>query len=132
MKRRIAGPLLSAVLLVSPFPSLVAFAAEKQNAFESEKKTDLEFEGKITALDANAGSVTVKQEKKGSMTFSVAKDAMLFVKHKKGAATLADFKVGEEVKLLYVQNATNLVCRSLWQPGSNPSEKEHKIQKQAE
>lgn len=35
------------------------------------------------------------QEKKGLMTFPIAKDCMMFVKHKKGAASLADFKVGE-------------------------------------
>jgi len=52
------------------------------------------------------------------------------VKHKKGCASLSDFKVGEEEKLLYRQDGTNIVCNSLWQPGSNPAEKKHKIQKQ--
>lgn len=55
---------------------------------------------------------------------------MLFVKHKKSGAGLGDFKVGEEVKVLYKQVGGALVCQSMWQPGSDPREKEHKIQKQ--
>jgi Cu/Ag efflux protein CusF len=132
MKKHLARTFVCVALLASPLVPRLAVAAEKQNAFEQEKKTDLELEGKITAIDSTAGTVTVKHEKRGPMTFPVAKNAMMFVKHKKGAASLGDFKVGEEVKLLYRQDGTNLVCHSLWQPGSNPSEKEHKIQKQSQ
>ncbi|HUK84130.1 MAG TPA: hypothetical protein VLZ12_16030 [Verrucomicrobiae bacterium] len=132
MRRQVARAFLCGVVLASPLASGGAAAAEKQNAFEQEKKLDLEFEGKITTIDATASTVTVKHKHKGPMTFSVAKDCMMFVKHKKGAASLGDFKVGEEVKILYRQDATNVVCRSLWEPGSNPSEKEHKLQKQTQ
>jgi Cu/Ag efflux protein CusF len=132
MKRRVARAILGTVLLVSALASGLALAAEKQNAFQQEKRKDMEFDGKITAIDATAGSVTVKHNQKGQMTFSVAKDAMLFVNHKKGAASLGDFKVGEEVRLLYRQDGSNLVCHSLWQPGANPKEKEHRIEKQSQ
>jgi Cu/Ag efflux protein CusF len=131
MNRRMGRPVLYAVLLVSALASGLALAAEKQNAFEQEKRKDTQIDGKITAIDAAARTVTVKHDQK-SKTFSVAKDAMLFVNHKKGAASLADFKAGEEVRLLYRQDGSNVVCHSLWQPGANPEEKEHRIEKQSQ
>jgi Cu/Ag efflux protein CusF len=132
MNKPLTPPFLRVALLASLVVPRVAVAAEKQNAFEQEKKMDLEIKGTIPAIDATAGTVTVTHKKKGPMTFSVAKDAMMFVKHKKEAASPADFKVGEEVKLLYRQDGTKLVCHSLWQPGWNPSEKKHKLQKQSQ
>ena len=112
-------------------PALAMAADKEPNKFNQAKRQDFKFQGEITALDAAAGTVTVNDKDKGPITLSVPQDCMLFVKHKKGAATLADFKVGNGVKLLYVQNGTNVVCTSMWQPGSHPREKEHKIQKES-
>ncbi len=120
----VCGALLS--LAIAP---QLARAADQKNAFRQAEKHDLKCEGKISAIDATAGTVTVNNKQKGPLALTVAKDCMLFVKHKKGAASLADFKVGEEVKALYSQDAGALVCHSLWQPGSNPAEKERKLQK---
>jgi hypothetical protein len=128
MKGHLARVLLCAVLLSPAVAPRLAVAADKPNEFGVDRKNDLDFKGAITALDATAGSVTIKNKEKGAMTFAVAKDCLLFVKHKKDGVTLADFKVGEEVRVLYSQAGTAIVCHSMWQPGSNPSEKQRKLE----
>ena len=131
MKGQLSRVLLCIALLTPALAPRLAVAAEK-NAFVQDRKNDLEFHGSITAIDTNAVTVTVKNKEKGALTFTVTKDSLLFVKQKKGAATLADFKVGDEVNALYRQNGTALTCDSLWHPGSSPREKEHKIEKQGQ
>ena len=131
MKGQLSRALLCVALLTPALTPGLAAATEK-NAFVQDKKNDLEFHGSITAIDTNALTVAVKSKEKGSLTFTVSKDSLLFVKQKKGAATLSDFKVGDEVNALYRQNGTVLACDSLWQPGSNPREKEHKAEKQSQ
>ena len=132
MDKHLARVLLCAALLIPIWAPDSATAADKpKNEFNQAKKSDLTYDGSITAIDAAARTVTIKQKQKGSLTFSVPADAMLFVKHKKGAASLSDFKVGEDVNVLYQQNGNTLVCRSLWEPGSSPTDKEHKLQKKS-
>ena len=128
MKGQLSRVLLCIALLTPALAPRLAVAAEK-NAFKKDKQNDIEFHGSITAIDTNALTVTIKNKEKGAMTFAVAKDCLLFVKHKKGQAALTDFKVGEDVKVLYRQDAGALVCHSMWQPGSNPAEKEHRLEK---
>jgi Cu/Ag efflux protein CusF len=131
MKRQLHDALLCAALLATVLVPGRAIAADNQpNKFNEAKKQDLEYTGSITAINTNAAIVTVKSKEKEAMTLSLAKDCMLFVKHKKAAAALSDFKVGEEVRVLYKQEGGALVCDSMWEPGSNPGEKVHKIQKQ--
>ena len=133
MKRRIARGLLCIAFLAPTFGPGLAIAAEKQeNAFKEAEKQDLRFDGSISAIDTNAATVIIQHKQRGPMTFSFAKDAMFFVKHKKGAASLSDFKVGETVRVLYRQENGTLVCHGMWQPGANPSEKEGKIEKQGQ
>ncbi|HTS17629.1 MAG TPA: hypothetical protein VMP11_08655 [Verrucomicrobiae bacterium] len=129
MKSRLSGIVLCAALLGLALGSGRAIAADAPNKFDQAKKHDIEFTGSITAIDTNAPSVTVNSKEKGPMTLSVASDCMFFVKHKKGAAALSDFKVGEEVHVLYKQSGSAMVCDSMWEPGSNAAEKEHKVQK---
>src|ERR1041385_6207544 len=129
MKRQLSRVLLCAALL-SPVIG-IGRAMAQQNKFNEAMKEDLEYSGSITAIDTNAPAVTVKNKEKGAMTFSLAKDCLYFVKHKKGAAVLADFKVGEEVRVLYKQDNGALVCHSLWEPGSNARVKEHRLEKQS-
>jgi Cu/Ag efflux protein CusF len=130
MKKYLVRALLCSALLVTVLTFRGATAETPKNAFKEEEKKDLDYKGSITAVDATAGTVTISHKEKGPLTLTVAKDCLLFVKHKKGQASLADFKVGEEVKVLYRQDAGALVCHSMWQPGSHPSEKEHMIEKQ--
>jgi Cu/Ag efflux protein CusF len=130
MKGQLARGLLCVALLVTAIAPGLALAIDKEpNKFDEAMRLDFKFSGQITALDPTAGTVTVVNKEKGPITLSVPHDCMLFVKHKKGAATLADFKVGDEVKVLYQRDNTNVVCASLWQPGSNASKKQQKLQK---
>jgi Cu/Ag efflux protein CusF len=129
MKRQVVRILTCGALLAAVLTPRWATAEKPKNAFKAEEKKDLDYKGAITAIDAKAGTVTISNKQKGPLALTVAKDCMLFVKHKKGQAALADFKVGEEVRALYRQDAGALVCHSMWQPGSNPAEKESKVQK---
>src|SRR6266478_7975040 len=124
MKGHLARVLLCAALLSPAIAPGLAVAADKPNEFNKDMKHDLKYEGSITAIDSTAGTVTVKSKEKGPLTLTVSKDSLLFVKHKKGAAALTDFKVGEEVHVLYVQSGTTIVANSMWHPGANPSEKQ--------
>lgn len=129
MTGRLSRSLLCLVLGTLAGPPRLAIAADKQpNEFVQEQKRDIELTGSITGVDTNALTVTINNKEKGAMTFSIARDCMLFVRHKKGAAALTDFNVGEAVKVLYRQQTNALVCHSMWQPGSHPREKEHKIE----
>ena len=127
MKRHLSGVLLCAALLIPAVLPGRATAADKEtNKFSEVKKHDLELSGTITAMHTNG--VTIKLEGTGKKTFTVAKDCMFFVKHKEGAAALTDFKIGEKVNVLYKQVGPALVCDSMWQTGSLPTEKERKIE----
>ncbi len=131
MKRGLSATFFCAALLVSVVVSTRATAADAQpNKFDQAKKHDIEFTGSLTAININAPAVTVNSKEKGAMTFAVASDCMFFVKHKKGAAALTDFKVGEQVHVLYKQAGGGVVCESMWQPGADPGEKEHKAEKE--
>ena len=131
MKQHHRVLLLCSAILVSGLVCGLTVRAANTNEFDQAKKKDLTIEGKITAIDTNAVSVTIQHKEKGPLTFSVPSSAMLFATHKKGHATLADFKVGDTVKVAYKQSNGSMVCDSMWQPGSNPTEKEHKVEKQS-
>lgn len=120
MKGHLARVLLCVALLAPAIAPRLAVAADQPNQYNVDKKKDLEFKGAITALDATAGSVTIKNKEKGSMTFAIAKDCLFFVKAKSGAAAVTDFKVGEQVHVLYNEAGTVLTCHSMWQPGVEP------------
>ena len=131
MKGHLARVLLCAALLAPAVMPGLAVAADKGNEFMQDRKADLKYSGSITAIDATAGSVTIKNKEKGPLILGIAKDCLLFVKGKPGQAALADFKVGEEVHLYYSQAGTAIVCHSMWQPGANPREKEHEVENKA-
>ncbi len=129
MKGHLARVLLCAALLTPAVVPGSAVAADKQpNEFMQDRKADLKYSGSITAIDAAAGSVTIKNKEKGPLTLSIAKGCLLFVKHKPGQAALADFKVGEEVHLFYSQAGAASMCHSMWQPGANPRVKEREVE----
>jgi hypothetical protein len=129
MKRRLARVLLCAALLSPAIAPRLAIAGEKElNEFNQYSKKDLKYHGEITAIDATAGTVTVKNKDKGPLTLTVTSGTLLFVKHKKGPAALGDFKVGEDVHLLYAQSGAAITCDSMWHPGSSPVDKQREIE----
>jgi hypothetical protein len=129
MKRQLVRVLLCTALLAPALAPRLAIADEKElNAFNQYSKKDLKYHGEITAIDATAGTVTVKNKDKGPLTLTVGKSALLFVKHKKGPAALGDFKVGEDVHLLYSQAGAAITCDSMWHPGASPADKERELE----
>jgi Cu/Ag efflux protein CusF len=75
------------------------------------KKNQKEVEGKITAVDAAAGTVTIKH-KKDSMTFTAAPDIEFGgVGNKK--ITLADLKVGDHVAVHYTDDGGKMMAHKI-------------------
>src|SRR5450432_1713268 len=80
MKRRLFRVLLCAALLTPALAPRPAIAGEKElNAFNQYSKKDLKYHGEITAIDATAGTVTVKNKEKGPLTLTVTSGTLLFV-----------------------------------------------------
>jgi Cu/Ag efflux protein CusF len=98
----------------------VTFAAEKQvapapaakaaPAAPAAKAVEQHVKGDITAVDANAMTVTVKG-KKGDVTVTV--DAKTEFKLGKDKKTVADLKVGEKVKILYHEADGKNIAKSI-------------------
>ncbi len=98
----------------------VTFAAEKQaapaaqqpaaKAAPAAKAVEQHVKGDITAVDANAMTVTVKG-KKGDVTVTV--DAKTEFKLGKDKKTVADLKVGEKVKILYHEADGKNIAKSI-------------------
>jgi Cu/Ag efflux protein CusF len=96
MKKTIAV-VLSLIFILAV--TSVTFAAEKQAApAPAANAVEKHVKGHITAVDANAMTVTVKG-KKGDVTVTV--DAKTEFKLGKDKKTVADLKVGDKVKILY-------------------------------
>jgi Cu/Ag efflux protein CusF len=77
------------------------------------------FTGVIDAIDAKAGTLTVKK-KDESKTFSCAADAKFATATKKEAA-LADFKVGDKVTVSYSEEGTKLIAHKVMTPKEKPA-----------
>jgi hypothetical protein len=129
MKRQLIRVLLCAALLGPALAPRLAMADDKElNAFNQYSKKDLKYHGAIAAIDATAGTVTVKNKDKGPLTLTITKDTLLFANHKKGPAALGDFKVGEDVHVLYAQAGAAITCDSMWHPGASPAEKQRELE----
>jgi Cu/Ag efflux protein CusF len=75
----------------------ITFAAEKKAA-NATKATEKLVKGDISAVDANAMTITVKG-KKGDVTVTV--DDKTDIKAGKDKKTIADLKAGEKVRIRY-------------------------------
>ena len=81
-------------------------ADEKATATDVAKKTTMG--GKIEAVDAAAGTITLKH-KKETKVFTVAKDCTFGGADDKHI-TLADLKIGDSVKIAYTTEGDKLVA----------------------
>ena len=97
MKKVVFAAVLSVVALALALPT---FAEDAKKDAKPEKPKHQDFSGAITAVDATNGSVTLKNHKDVEKTFAVTETAKLTTADK-AVATLADFKVGEKVKVTY-------------------------------
>jgi Cu/Ag efflux protein CusF len=92
MKRTLAVALAFIFVLAA---TSVTFAAEKQAA-----PAEMKIRGNITAVDANAMTITVKG-KKGIVTVVV--DDKTEFKLGKDKKAMSDLKVGDKVKIFYLE-----------------------------
>ena len=100
---KIFGRPLIAVLAIA---SLFAFAASlpiaasakgAKAAERAELKDAPKYKGKVTAVDAKAGTITIHSKKNGDMTLAVDSGTRIKVDH--ASAGLADVKVGMHVSV---------------------------------
>ncbi|HUK82488.1 MAG TPA: copper-binding protein [Verrucomicrobiae bacterium] len=75
------------------------------------KKDQKEVQGKITAVDATAGTVTIKH-KKDTMTFTAAPDIEFGGAGNK-KITLADLKVGDHITVHYTEESGKLMAHKI-------------------
>lgn len=106
----------------------VTNAGDNREEKKAAKEGEQYFDGDISAVDFKAGTVTVK-EKAGSMTFTCDSATKFYAKHKKEAAKLEDFKVGDKVEVRYVVVAGTPTCKRLAEAGSRADKKEKKEEK---
>lgn len=131
MTRQLRKSLLFTALLAAIFAAAALAADEPHNKFNETKKHDQEYTGQITMFLPKAGNVTVTARDKDPIKVKLAADCMFFTKQKKDAASIADFKLHDDVRVLYREVDGKLVCDAMWEPGSDPSQKEAKEQKDA-
>ena len=102
MKKVMFAAVLSVVALTLALPSFAEDAAPKKEAKTAANGHD--FTGVITAVDAAKGTVTIKGHKDIEKTFTVAETTKIATADKP-VATLADLKVGEKIKVAYMEDA---------------------------
>ena len=98
--------------------------AAKAEGEKAEKPKAHSLTGEITALDAAAGTLTVKG-KSGEKSFKAAADAKIVAAEKKDA-TLADLKVGDKVQVSYVEDGGANIAKKI---GPAPAPKADKGEK---
>ncbi|MCG3149064.1 MAG: hypothetical protein PCFJNLEI_02522 [Verrucomicrobiae bacterium] len=111
---------LAAVLAVSVLGLTQTVRAEEKKA--EKKKTDM-VRGEIEAVDAKAGTVTIKG-KKESKTFVVNADTDLAGLGKD--IKFADLKVGDKVNVHFKPDTTPLVATKIGHIDAKPKEKKDK------
>jgi Cu/Ag efflux protein CusF len=111
--------LVRTVMIVSL--AAVALAWTQAARAANPKKEQKEVQGKITAVDATAGTVTIKH-KKDTMTFTAAPDIEFGgVGNKK--VTLTDLKVGDHVTVHYTDESGKLMAHKIGHVNLKANEK---------
>jgi Cu/Ag efflux protein CusF len=121
MKKTIA--IVLSLVLMFAFTA-VTFAAEKA-AVPAKKAVKKEVIGEVTAVDANANTLTVKGKKGDVMVSTDDKTTIMANKDKK---TLADVKAGDKVTVNYTEAdgknvATKVAIKAAPAPKAAPAKK---------
>ena len=101
--------------------------AEDKAAAKPDKPKMQQFTGVIEAIDATAGTLTVKK-KDESKSFTLCPKCKYAVPAKEGA-TAADFKAGDKVVVAYVMDGDKSVCKKLGLAPAKGAEKAAKPEK---
>jgi Cu/Ag efflux protein CusF len=107
--------LLRSAVVVTLAAVAVAFAPSARAEDKAEKKAEKpkmqQFTGVIEAIDATAGTLSVKK-KDETKSFTLCPKCKYAVPAKEGA-TAADFKAGDKVVIAYVVDGDKSVCKKL-------------------
>lgn len=110
--------LLRSAMAVSLAAVALAFAVParaEEKAPKAEKPKAHDFTGTIESTDAAAGTVTVKNRKDETKTFTCDAACKYRTNDKKDAA-MSDFKVGDKVRISYTEEDGKMVCHRMEQP----------------
>jgi len=108
---------LSVIAVVLAFAGVVR-AAGDTNAAQTKpvnKAIVHDATGTITAVDAKAGTLSIKGRKNAGVTFTIAKDCKVSIADKKDP-TVADLKVGDKVTVTYTEEGGVNVAQKIGQP----------------
>lgn len=112
MKQLIRAALIAAVTVGVIGFSPVTQAAEKPAKAEHKKAPAApSATGEITAVDATAGTLTIKGGKAGDKTFTVTVDTKIVGFG--DTAKLADLKAGEKVHVAYTEDAGKMTATKI-------------------
>ncbi|HUI05956.1 MAG TPA: hypothetical protein VL486_03010 [Verrucomicrobiae bacterium] len=122
------------VMTLSTLMAGVALGEENAEAarFQKEAKKQglMYFEGRISAIDFKANTVTIKK-KEGAMTFTCNDSTKYFIVGQKAEGKLSNFKVEEWARVFYSVKDGTPVATRLWQRGAFADKKERIEEKQA-
>jgi len=105
----VAGVALAAEPTAAPAAAPAAKAASCPKGKKAPKTTTCK--GAIEAIDAAAGTLSVKNEKGEVMAFKVVADSKVTVNGKKAA--LADLAVGQDVQVKYCGEGESMAVKSV-------------------
>ena len=114
MKKLALAVIAAAVAVTFALPSFADDA-------KAEKPKPHQFTGEITAIDTTAKTVTVKNDKGESKTFTLAATVKIATADKK-AAELTDLKVGDKIHTVYTEDGGKDVASKIGPPAA-PKEK---------
>lgn len=123
--------ILTTTVLFALAMALPAFSGEGSEGKKSKRKKGNSFRGKITAIDAAKGSVTLekgKKDDKESKTFQIPKDAKIKVNKEKSSLSAA--QVGMNGTVSFEEDGKTIKSFSASEPKKR-AKGEHKKKKKA-
>lgn len=99
-------------------------------AVEIKTKAPYEGEGIISAVDAKAGTVSIKSKKMGTV-FTITTDENTIIKRNHSPAAFSDLAVGDKIEVYYYQSNGNLATKieAKQSPKTGQSQKDKPSQK---
>ena len=100
------------IALAGAIVGLTQTARADDQAKKAEKPQQHQATGKITAVDAKAGTITI-DHKKESKTFAVASDVKFGSEGDTVKMTIADLKVGDKVTIHYTEDGGKMMAHKV-------------------
>jgi len=101
------------IALAGAIVGLAQTARAEDQAKKAEKPQQHQATGKITAVDAKAGTITIDHKKDGAKTFTVASDVKFGSEGDTVKMTIADLKVGDKVTIHYTEDGGKMMAHKV-------------------